>query len=52
MGRWAITPRYCPGTGAATQYAGRLIHMDDPVAGGTAYWMDDGTGTGPIAAQD
>lgn len=28
------------------------IHMGDPVAGGTAYWMDDGADTGPIAAQD
>ncbi|WP_198420390.1 formyltransferase family protein [Sulfurimicrobium lacus] len=28
------------------------IHMGDPIAGGTAYWMDDGADTGPIAAQD
>jgi methionyl-tRNA formyltransferase len=28
------------------------LHMRDPVAGGTAYWMDDGADTGPIAAQD
>lgn len=28
------------------------IHMGDPVTGGTAYWLDDGADTGPIAAQD
>lgn len=28
------------------------IHMGDPVAGGTLYWMDDGADTGPIALQD
>jgi methionyl-tRNA formyltransferase len=28
------------------------IHMADPIAGGTAYWMDDGADTGPIAAQN
>lgn len=28
------------------------IHMQDAVAGGTVYWMDDGADTGPIAAQD
>lgn len=28
------------------------IHMGDAVTGGTAYWMDDGADTGPIAAQD
>ncbi|MCL1961728.1 MAG: methionyl-tRNA formyltransferase [Desulfovibrionaceae bacterium] len=28
------------------------IHMGDPITGGTAYWMDDGADTGPIAAQD
>jgi methionyl-tRNA formyltransferase len=28
------------------------IHMGDPIAGGTAYWMDDGADTGPVAAQD
>lgn len=27
------------------------LHMRDPVAGGTAYWMDNGADTGPIAAQ-
>ena len=27
-------------------------HMGDPVTGGTAYWLDDGADTGPIAAQD
>lgn len=27
------------------------IHMREPVTGGTAYWMDDGADTGPIAAQ-
>ena len=26
--------------------------MHEPVAGGTAYWMDDGADTGPIEAQD
>lgn len=28
------------------------IHMGDPIAGGTVYWMDDGADTGPIAGQD
>jgi len=28
------------------------LHMGDRIAGGTAYWMDDGVDTGPIAAQD
>ncbi|WP_300786401.1 formyltransferase family protein [uncultured Desulfovibrio sp.] len=28
------------------------IAMHEPVAGGTAYWMDDGADTGPIEAQD
>ncbi len=28
------------------------IHMGDPVAGGTVYWMDNGADTGPVAAQD
>lgn len=28
------------------------VHMRDPIAGGTAYWMDDGADTGPIAAQE
>lgn len=28
------------------------IHMGDIVTGGTAYWLDDGADTGPIAAQD
>ncbi len=28
------------------------IHMGDNVTGGTAYWLDDGADTGPIAAQD
>ena len=28
------------------------IHMGDAVTGGTAYWLDDGADTGPIAAQD
>jgi methionyl-tRNA formyltransferase len=28
------------------------IHMGDAIAGGSAYWMDDGADTGPIAAQD
>lgn len=28
------------------------IHMGDKVTGGSAYWMDDGADTGPIAAQD
>lgn len=28
------------------------IHMGDPITGGTAYWLDDGADTGPIAAQD
>jgi methionyl-tRNA formyltransferase len=27
------------------------LHMGDPVTGGTAYWMDDGADTGPVAAQ-
>ncbi|MDR1890102.1 MAG: hypothetical protein LBQ81_12115 [Zoogloeaceae bacterium] len=27
------------------------LHMRDPIAGGTAYWMDNGADTGPIAAQ-
>jgi hypothetical protein len=26
--------------------------MGDPITGGTAYWMDDGTDTGPIEVQD
>lgn len=28
------------------------IHMGDKITGGTAYWMDDGADTGPIAGQD
>lgn len=28
------------------------IHMGDQITGGTAYWMDDGADTGPVAAQD
>ena len=28
------------------------IHMRDPIAGGTVYWLDDGADTGLIAAQD
>lgn len=28
------------------------IHMGDPIAGGTLYWMDDGADTGPVARQD
>jgi methionyl-tRNA formyltransferase len=28
------------------------IHMRDPIAGGTVYWLDDGADTGPIASQD
>jgi methionyl-tRNA formyltransferase len=28
------------------------IHMRDAIAGGTAYWMNDGADTGNIAAQD
>lgn len=28
------------------------IHMRDPIAGGTVYWMDDSADTGPIEAQD
>lgn len=28
------------------------IAMREPVAGGSAYWMDDGADTGPIEAQD
>lgn len=28
------------------------LHMGDKVAGGTAYWLDDGADTGDIAAQD
>ncbi|KAB2896231.1 MAG: methionyl-tRNA formyltransferase, partial [Burkholderiaceae bacterium] len=28
------------------------VHMGDQVTGGTAYWLDDGADTGPIAAQD
>lgn len=28
------------------------VHMGDLVAGGTAFWMDDGADTGPVAAQD
>lgn len=28
------------------------IHMGDPVAGGTLYWMDDGADTGPVARQE
>lgn len=27
------------------------IRMNDPIAGGTVYWMDDGADTGAIAAQ-
>jgi len=27
------------------------IHMREPVTGGTVYWLDDGTDTGPVAAQ-
>lgn len=28
------------------------VHMRDTITGGTAYWLDDGADTGPIAAQD
>lgn len=28
------------------------IHMKEPVTGGTVYWLDDGTDTGPILAHD
>jgi methionyl-tRNA formyltransferase len=28
------------------------LHMGDLVAGGSAYWLDDGADTGDIAAQD
>lgn len=28
------------------------VAMREPVAGGTAYWIDDGADTGPIEAQD
>ncbi|OHX21258.1 formyltransferase family protein [Chromobacterium sphagni] len=28
------------------------LHMREAVTGGTAYWMDDGADTGPIAAQE
>jgi methionyl-tRNA formyltransferase len=28
------------------------IHMRDPIAGGTVYWLEEGADTGPIAAQD
>lgn len=28
------------------------VHMGDPITGGTAYWLDDGADTGPIAAQE
>ena len=28
------------------------IHMGEHMTGGTAYWLDDGADTGPIAAQD
>ncbi len=28
------------------------LHMNEKTTGGTAYWMDDGADTGPIAAQD
>lgn len=28
------------------------LAMRDPIAGGTAYWMNDGADTGPIEAQD
>lgn len=28
------------------------LAMGDPVAGGTAYWMDDGADTGPVQVQD
>lgn len=28
------------------------IHMGDAVTGGTAYWLDEGADTGPIAAQE
>lgn len=31
---------------------GAGLHMGDKVAGGTAYWLDDGADTGDIAAQD
>lgn len=27
------------------------LHMREPIAGGTLYWMDDGADTGPIALQ-
>ena len=27
------------------------LHMGDHITGGTAYWLDDGADTGPIAAQ-
>lgn len=28
------------------------IHMGDPIAGGSTYWLDEGADTGPIALQD
>jgi methionyl-tRNA formyltransferase len=28
------------------------VHMGDPIAGGTVYWLDNGVDTGPIARQD
>jgi methionyl-tRNA formyltransferase len=43
----SLLPRHC-GRDAVRW----TIHMRDPIAGGTAYWLDDGADTGPIAAQD
>lgn len=42
---------------ASARHRGRdairwTLAMHEPVAGGTAYWMDDGADTGPIEAQD
>ncbi len=28
------------------------LHMREPVAGGSLYWLDDGADTGPVALQD
>lgn len=29
-----------------------VIHMREPVTGGSVYWLDDGADTGPLLAQD
>lgn len=29
-----------------------VLHMREPVTGGSLYWMDDGADTGPVVAQD